>query len=788
MNDRPLGDSPPLDPTFERLRNWRDQEVLASRLQLGEIKDTYLRAVARSGRRRADEIAGMLPAALRKYAPELERLVTTTPPAASQAVPAAPYPAQTGQPASAPSAQPQPAQSAPAQPRPAPQPGLAGPAAPGPQTGPSQPSAAGAASAPSAPHQAPPAASASSAGTVPPDSWPTSTAEPTVPNVLAPANELTQPNGATSPSPRRAADPASAGEAATTPGASMADLAAGFARYEFGSADFDSGDLAGDFGGPSRVTLRSATGTDGVRLAWEQPDGLAAATTYRIVASDEQRPYSPDRADLVDLVFGDAPRTTLDPRPFTAAIRHYQVWCNTGLTLALARQSQPRLIAEKAVVSRVIDVDLREDEGRVIGQWSVWYGIDRVHIYRTPVERARPGQPDPRYRILAGEANLGGFVDNDAERGRRYLYQFCTEAVVDGVPQLSGAVTVEVGVSAVVDPITDLEVVQHGASVDQARGDDWQFDLLWSPQPAGRVFIYRTENRPLAGAEHGSHPESALPQMNLRDEDRLAHPISPQPDGRVGMRNVPWPRSWDRAYFTPVVVLDGIARVGRTVPAVRVRPVHDPVIVERCDQQVLKFGWPPGAATVLAEVLQGGDVTATVECSSDIYNQLGGVQFGRTLPNRGATVRITGVSFVGGERRESVPVEVGYPGLMRIRYVVELRRTLLLKPDRVLIRLSSESEIANCPPLVLVHHPTRLPLHPGDGQQLEVTEDIEEVTRPVLRFRPDGIGTRPSAVAWKASVRGRTGYVRLFADLPPERTALVAILDPPVDTLRLGGP
>src|SRR5690606_15582424 len=225
----------------------------------------------------------------------------------------------------------------------------------------------------------------------------------------------------------------------------------------------------------------------------------------------------------------------------------------------------------------------------------------------------------------------------------------------------------------------------------------------WTPQPAGRVFVYRTEHRPLAGAEHGSHPESALPQMNLRDADRLAHPISPQPDGRVGMRNVPWPRQWDRAYFTPVVVLDGIARVGRTVPAVRVRPVHDPVIVERCDQQVLKFGWPPGAATVLAEVIQGGDVTGTVECFADIYDQLGGWECMRPLPSGCAAVRITGVAFVGGARRESVPVEVRYPGLMRIRYAIELRRTLLLKPDRVLVRLASESEITNCPPLVLVH-------------------------------------------------------------------------------------
>ena len=73
------------------------------------------------------------------------------------------------------------------------------------------------------------------------------------------------------------------------------------------------------------MTLRSATGNEGVRLAWDLPDGLATATAYRIVASDEQRPYSPDRADLVDVVLGDAPRTTTDTRPFTAAIRHFQV-------------------------------------------------------------------------------------------------------------------------------------------------------------------------------------------------------------------------------------------------------------------------------------------------------------------------------------------------------------------------------------------------------------------------------------------------------------------------------
>src|SRR5690606_24742603 len=353
MTERALGDSPPVDPTFERLKAWRDREVLESRIQLGEIKDTYLRAVARSGRRRADEIAGMLPAALRKYAPELERLVNAGTPHQSGPAPQPVQPTQPVQPS-------QPADRVDHRlPTPAAPTSAAGPESTG-RPVPPPPAGAdpGAPAEPESPRPVDPARSpADPPQSTPPPSTPSTSGPPVPPRPSSPGTAAPGPGGAASPPPP--AERSVPRRAVAGPGFDPAALS--FAPYAFGAEDFT------DLGGPSPVSLRSATQPDGVRLIWNRPEGLSTATVYRVVASDEQRPYSPDRADLVAVVPDDGTGptlTALDQRPFTAAIRHYQLWCNTGPSPEAAARDQPRLIGEKAVVSQVLDVELREDEGR----------------------------------------------------------------------------------------------------------------------------------------------------------------------------------------------------------------------------------------------------------------------------------------------------------------------------------------------------------------------------------------------------------------------------------------
>ena len=124
-----------------------------------------------------------------------------------------------------------------------------------------------------------------------------------------------------------------------------------------------------------------------------------------------------------------------------------------------ALAAQPRLHAAGLVVARVRGMAVRDDSGRVIGQWTVFPGVRAVHVERVPIGEAGAG--GPHFRILARDENLNGFVDSDAEGGRRYIYRARCEVVVDGVGRLSEAVEMEVAVTAVLAPVADLSLTVH---------------------------------------------------------------------------------------------------------------------------------------------------------------------------------------------------------------------------------------------------------------------------------------------------------------------------------------
>src|SRR5258707_206277 len=70
-----------------------------------------------------------------------------------------------------------------------------------------------------------------------------------------------------------------------------------------------------------------------LELTWPPyppPDGRAETVViYRVVSEEDNPPYSPDRAHMVAATTGTS---ATDERPPEAAVRHYQVWVNTGPT------------------------------------------------------------------------------------------------------------------------------------------------------------------------------------------------------------------------------------------------------------------------------------------------------------------------------------------------------------------------------------------------------------------------------------------------------------------------
>ena len=530
-----------------------------------------------------------------------------------------------------------------------------------------------------------------------------------------------------------------------------------------------------------RALLQSAIdGAGAISLSWAPPAGADVCELYRVVADDEGVPYSPDFARLIEVTQSWA---ATDDEPFVGAVRTYQVWRNHGPDRRTALARQPELYAQAKVVAPLAEMDVREDHGGVIGRWRAAPGITRVHVHRIPAHLAARGAL-PEFRIMSESDNLGGFVDTDPERGHRYVYSVSAEAVVDGAITLSSPQQCAVLVRATLEPVSDLAVTLHP--------DAPRFDLVWTSPPAGQVVVYRTSREPRPGSAKEALAASALVHTYLTDDDKLNYPIAAVPNGRTAMRDVPWPEGWARTYFTPVTVIEDRVHVGTTTSALRVPRVGAPRVIERVQSETVTFEWPDGAAVVVAAIAPKGAVPpsepregSTLEVTAQRYRALGGLRLAHLLPARGCEIHLWAAAYENGQRVLSAPASVSYQGLIRMSYEISLRKNLLQRPQTLTLRLSTDDQepLEPPPPMVLVTNPDRLPLDVADGQPIAGVPELAPESEPSVRLVASRLARGETAPTWTFDMRQVRGYVRLFADLPPERLRFVALRDPDAQSL-----
>ena len=529
-----------------------------------------------------------------------------------------------------------------------------------------------------------------------------------------------------------------------------------------------------------------------IELTWPRyppPDGRAETVViYRVVSEEDNPPYSPDRAHLVADTTGTS---ATDERPPDAAVRHYQVWVNTGPTPGQALATQPVKHAEAVLVTPVRDFSIREDNGQVIGRWNVPPAVGEVFIYRMPAEEA--GREGLQHRILTGSDNRGGFVDAEALRGQRYIYRVRCAVTVDGVMRLSEATEATVAVSAVLAPVPDL-------SMGALSPDGSVFELTWTPPPAGHVVIYRGQTGPSAGGDTAELPEAALDQIGLGPELLLTQPVSQRQDEqgrpRAVMSGVSWPGSWSRAYFTPVTMLAGRALLGKTLSSVRTGVIGDVDLAEYCSKQALTFDWPAGAAAVVVHLApkghdpRNGLTGKSFEISLEEYEKYGGMQFSKQeLPATGCSLHLAPVAFSAGRRVVGAIRSVEYAGLLRLQYAVRIGRDPDGWPTHATIALRSQYDLPGSPAFVLINNPQRIPLSMHDGQAVDAApanEHGQTIGEMSKELRWSALTTHGAGEMWAANLHGLQGWIRLFVNTPsPARLRTIALLDPPVENLRL---
>lgn len=472
-----------------------------------------------------------------------------------------------------------------------------------------------------------------------------------------------------------------------------------FCAYEYGDSDVE----------PTRVAIKSTP--DGVRLAFDAHSADAGKMViYRVVSGENSPPFKPEAGDIV------AVTTDLqvdDPRFPVSAVRSYQVWCHVGIDREDACRTQPFLLATGEQVSPVDDFQIAEDEGRVIGRWSVFAGTDAVELSRIPLSGNVNTSDEEQFRICADDLNLTGFVDTTAERGQRYLYRARAKVTVGDAQRLSAPSQQELLVSVVLQPVEDLEVLS-------TQGKD-EFDLRWTTPDAGDVRVYRLKAPPPGDLVGKDVPEAALQPQGLTAENRINYPVTAAGPGTAQMRGVPWPADWQRAYLVPVTVLNGVARVGKTQITNRaLPPVAEAEIIERYHTEIVTFGWPEGAASVKAfvglESMAPEEICSTNPATEEInkarYERDGGLTFTKPLAAAGCTVCLVPVAYSRAQEVRGRITALRYRGLIRVDY--RFVRTEGSSVARLQM-ISTNIDVDLPPPIVLINNESRFPLSPDDG-------------------------------------------------------------------------
>ncbi|RCK68983.1 hypothetical protein DT076_13840 [Desertihabitans brevis] len=531
---------------------------------------------------------------------------------------------------------------------------------------------------------------------------------------------------------------------------------------------------------------------DGLRYRWPTvplgPDPNASGPGfYRVVTSEAAFPLLPEDGTLVALT---RESQALDAVPLTSGLRFVQVWVHTGPSAEAAGFAQPVRLAQREVVANVADVAWTVGPHQVSAEWTAPGRAEAVEVVRLPADHPDPATAldDPASLLQPELDHRHGFVDDTVVPGQSYLYAVRTRiATGPSSSVLSPLLRHALVVPVRPEPVTDLRV--------ELRPDDL-VDLRWSPPPTGHVEVYATATPPPQFLSSRQLPATELAQY-LDPASRVPGAVQ-RGEGEHAKRGVAWAEGAERLHFTPVTVAGDAVHVGRPVPAVRVGSPTEVELVERVDTQLLKFGWPVGAAFVQVwtgprDGDGGGAGGRRQDVSLEAYRQMGGLQL-TALPDGGCRVHLVGVA-IGADGQQSVgrPAWVDYRGLQRMAY-----RTFRVRRFGVqVVGLGVDLRSVHGPlevrdvGFVARHHPERLPLHAEDGEPVDLVPDGEGVHNPLPYLRPQDVGrlTPQGGSRWRLTVDpARGGYVRMFVSVNPrvaDQVPPVALLDPPVRELRL---
>jgi hypothetical protein len=250
--------------------------------------------------------------------------------------------------------------------------------------------------------------------------------------------------------------------------------------------------------------------------------------------------------------------------------------------------------------------------------------------------------------------------------------------------------------------------------------------------PVGEVEVYQSEKAPPADihtAGQVTFEDLAQYPYSLDLAHPVRNPVQDAAGGRSRMANVAISSEQAAVFFTPITRFKRQARPGKPLRWLRADPPSDLILVDRVEQVLVAFRWPPGAARVdvwrTPPEVPAPDPSRTkpfMSIGREDYNAFGGFLIRRDLRfgSGPCALHLAGFSQHAGSGKHSPAATIRGAFPILVRYRIEVERKKGIRGPKVSRRLVLQSNEALAGAgFALVWSDRYLPLSRGDGSIVE---------------------------------------------------------------------
>lgn len=495
--------------------------------------------------------------------------------------------------------------------------------------------------------------------------------------------------------------------------------------------------------------LRATVEGTGVSLTW-QPS-TTAHVTYTVVRKERARPNTvQDGLEVSSNLAGcsyDDDATSVSGIPLYYAVYSGYSAVKSDIAAVLA---QPVMVTQS-----VRSLQVKTDDQQIDLNWEAPPNAYAVIVVRK--EQSMPASVSDGERVGEYRSAQKQLTDRQIQNGHTYYYAFyCQFKDQSGRFVLSSAEHISATPDVPPQPLQRLDI--KSKRVDQ----EYEVAITWERPARGQVEVRKT-----------LQPFS-LPLGTVKSEQELL-----AYGERLGQHQGQIIERWSKpgvAYYTPLLLYQGMGYVGTSQHFACVETLTDLEILNLGDRLQFSWRWPVDCQEVQIAYSKtdwpGSGVADTVSqrVSLAMYERLGGHWYLVGSTDQEYYVSITAVVIVDKVRISAAEIrrQVRQKNLLEIRYEIKHSGLLHHRPALSL----TVNRLEALPNLVLVTRRDRLPLHKNDGDHIRVAAQ-----RPKkLTFTP------PVDLAVRDAQPGT--YAKLFLE-DDALTDRIKIYTPDKEKLRL---